>query len=89
MSGCLLLRMATEYDSAKLRISRERGVWCSRIMNKEYDCPNCGADIEVSEESESATCKCCKWVFAVNRDGEFRDGMWRDLTTLRGVGVVS
>ena len=50
---------------------------------REYECPNCFEYIEVPDhETEAVHCKHCDFNIQVDRDGEFVDGMWRDLTTL-------
>ena len=50
---------------------------------KEYDCPVCRESIEVPDhETEAVHCNACDHNARVNRDAEFVDGMWRDLTTL-------
>lgn len=50
-----------------------------------YSCPQCHDDLPVGDGDVTANCQNCRKTFAVDRDAEFRDGMWRDLTTLRPV----
>jgi hypothetical protein len=47
-----------------------------------YRCPVCSADVPVGHNEHIVYCADCESTLDVNRDAEFRDGHWRDLTTL-------
>jgi DNA-directed RNA polymerase subunit RPC12/RpoP len=57
-------------------------------MKYQYDCPRCGTEFEAEDGMErggvpqQVQCECCKSLIAISPDYEFRDGMWRDLTTI-------
>ncbi len=48
----------------------------------EIECPECGEWLEVGENAIQVTCLDCQRTWNIDRDGEFRDGSWRDLTKL-------
>ena len=50
----------------------------------EYECPvpKCGTLIRVGTIEDELNCPECRSRLTVSRDGEFRDGLWRDLTKL-------
>ena len=52
-------------------------------MSTEYCCPCCYSDVTVGETEAFVRCPACKTLLEVNRDADFKDGLWRDLTTLR------
>jgi DNA-directed RNA polymerase subunit RPC12/RpoP len=54
----------------------------SRNMTAEYSCPACSDDVTVGDNQEVVRCPSCEVRLLVSRDAEFRDGSWRDLTTL-------
>lgn len=47
----------------------------------EYECPCCGAWLKVGTIEDELTCPCGGRLI-VARDGELRNGLWRDLTKL-------
>jgi hypothetical protein len=51
-------------------------------MCKEYDCPKCGDPVEVGDNDIYWVCKGCCNEGRIDRDAEFVDGMWKDLTSL-------
>jgi endogenous inhibitor of DNA gyrase (YacG/DUF329 family) len=51
-------------------------------MTATYSCPICGDDVTVGHTEHIVYCPECEATLSVDRDAEFRDGHWRDLTTL-------
>jgi transcription elongation factor Elf1 len=51
-------------------------------VTREYPCPYCGDEVEVSDNDNTVECKSCGTESSVNRDAEQIDGRWNDLTTL-------
>lgn len=49
---------------------------------EEYLCPQCSNDVTVSPKTEEGRCPHCGTDFTVNRDAEFDNGRWIDLTRL-------
>lgn len=49
---------------------------------EEYMCPACGDDVKISQKLEEGRCPHCMTDFTVNRDAEFDNGRWIDLTSL-------
>ena len=47
----------------------------------EYECPRCGEHYKVGTIIDHINCSCGATLIVV-RDGEYRDGGWRDLTKL-------
>lgn len=54
-------------------------------MKFQYECPECGADVEAKDGDKEATCKECQRRYTVDWDAEFEGGRWRDLTQLHPV----
>jgi uncharacterized paraquat-inducible protein A len=52
------------------------------MKEQAYWCPECDELIEVSVEAKRAQCPGCRNLFDLDRDAEFTDGSWKDLTTL-------
>lgn len=57
------------------------------FMTKEYPCPYCGDACEVDDNDIDGSCLSCGTIYKVNRDAEFVDGMWKDLTKLTEADV--
>jgi len=56
-------------------------------MTKEYPCPYCADEVIVDENDIDGSCLSCGTIYKVNRDAEFVDGVWRDLTNLSEADV--
>ena len=47
-----------------------------------YECPKRGEERTLDEHQPSVMCKECQSALWLDADGEFRDGLWRDLSKL-------
>lgn len=55
---------------------------------EEYNCPECDTPFRVAPTTEYFACK-CGYGIRIDRDAEFRDGMWRNLTKVWTPPMVS
>ncbi len=49
---------------------------------EDHECPSCGETLEVGEFDSKVTCLECQNSWIVDRDAEFDNGSWRDLSKL-------
>lgn len=60
-----------------------------------YDCPECGASVEVGSDEAEVTCPSCHTELVVDPDADFRESGWIDQTRLipkhggTGAGMLS
>jgi transcription elongation factor Elf1 len=54
----------------------------NKLIIREYPCPYCEDEVEVSDNDCTVECKSCGSSLRVDRDAEQIDGRWKDLTTL-------
>ena len=47
-----------------------------------YSCPVCGDDVETSDYSHTVICESCATPLHVERDAQFDESGWHDLTEL-------
>lgn len=59
-------------------IRRQENYWANL---PEYECPKCGQLYKVGTIEDRINCSCGASLLVV-RDGELRNGFWRDLTKL-------
>lgn len=51
-------------------------------MKRTYDCPECGAEVEVGSSDERVKCTGCGAILLVDVDADLVGESWKDLTRL-------
>lgn len=53
-----------------------------KLTDNYYECPECGDDVLVHEEDKTVVCNECHTELGVDRDAEYDNERWKDLTHL-------